>query len=175
VHAYIYRAGTHTHTMSPAASSACAIARTCTWTRCGHVRAHRLNITQHHTSTHLSIDIGRLSLYIDTNLCTPTRRDPHARARARGDTLVATHMRAYARHVPRVIGTKTTIYKSTRVATYRDWAVTRTELPELRVCSALLSPQHEPAAICAHTANMRIRMQLLLMRADIHGTAAIRQ
>ena len=57
---------------------------------------------------------------------------------------MATHMGAYVRHATRVIGTKTTIYKYPRVAIYIDWAVTRRELPELSVCSALPSPQHEP-------------------------------
>jgi hypothetical protein len=63
---------------------------------------------------------------------------------------------------------------NTRAWLYIDWAATRRELPEPSVRSALPSPQHEPAAACAHTANMRIHVPSLRMRADIHGSASIR-
>ena len=80
---------THTHKMSPAASSARAIAHTCTWRRCIHIhtrtkchRPHRRHAQSHtrghghahsqpihHRSIHRSIDIGPSIAYVCVRVC----------------------------------------------------------------------------------------------------------
>ena len=107
-------------TMSPAASSARAIARTCTWR---HMQPQELYIyiyiyTHTHTDTHRY-----------------THTHTHARARMHAQALVATHMRAQVLHVPQVIRMKTMIYKYTHVAIYRFNSDIE-GAPELIVCAA---------------------------------------
>ena len=84
VRSYIYRR-THTHMRSTAASSARALAHTCTWRRCSHMHAHtytsrRQILTYRHTyRTPLLLFIGG-DIHARAHSCVRKRSVAHAQA-----------------------------------------------------------------------------------------------
>ena len=100
---YVYA---HTHRLSTAASSAHAIAHTCTWRRCSHMHAHTY-ISQRQLLVCICTYRTSLLLFIDGDI--------HARTlmRAQMQTLRRTRVRAKALHVPTVIRTEDRFSMST--------------------------------------------------------------
>jgi hypothetical protein len=111
---YIYTAAHKRAHMSPAASSAQAVARTCTWTRCSHVQDCRLFITK------ASIDLHKsdpsIAIYTQKHVYPHGESYTRARARSHAQAPLATHTCCMSHPV---IRTKTTIYTSTHMAIYR--------------------------------------------------------
>ncbi len=122
------------------------------WTRCSHVHAHRLFVTK----ASIRYRNRSIAIYRHKPMYTHMARSTRALARTHKPSWPRTRTACptgdpYGRR--RSINTRTWLYI--------DHAVTWTELPELSVCSALRSLQHEPAAACERTANMCIYMPLL--------------
>ena len=114
MHAYIYTAAHKCAHMSPAASSARAIALTGTWTRRSRAHAHSLFITK------ASIDLQKsdpsIAIYKQKHVYPHGKSYTRARARSHAQALLATNTCCMSHPV---IRTKTTIYKSTHMAIYR--------------------------------------------------------